>query len=158
MISEPAMTQQAVAGAGSFSAFRMCWESEIFSAAKVPRKPPGPLWNQMLQSRVFITSLVFFLFLFPTNLFGLVLLLDNYDFHIYIFFSNLAALFLGSYLRLLLFFKTYCVLICIFAFQNKQTMIFLTVYHSSNIFLNRYNFLRHARISFTIWILFKDPI
>ena len=78
-------------------------ESEIFSAAKVPRKPPGPLWNQMLQSHVLITILVFFLFLFPASLFGWVLLLDNYDFHIYIFFSSLAALFLGSYLRLLLF-------------------------------------------------------
>lgn len=114
-----------------------CAESLKYSAAKVPGKPPGPLCNQMLQSHVFITFLVFFHFLFPTNLFGLVLLLDNYDFQIYIFFSSLPALFLGSYVRLLLFFKTHYVLICIFAFRNKQTMIFLPVHHSSNIFLNK---------------------
>lgn len=43
MISEPVTAQQAVAGPGGFAAVRMCRESEILSAAKVPREPPGPL-------------------------------------------------------------------------------------------------------------------
>lgn len=75
-------------------------------------------------SHVFITSLVFVLFPFPTNLFGLVLLLNNYDFHIYIYFSSLAALFLGSYLRLCLFFKQILcpyLHICISELTNNDT-------------------------------------
>lgn len=75
-------------------------------------------------SHVFITSLVFVLFPFPTNLFGLVLLLNNYDCHIYIYFSSLAALFLGSYLRLCLFFKQILcpyLHICISELTNNDT-------------------------------------
>lgn len=69
MIPEPVPTQWAEAGTGSFSAFGMCWESEEFPAARVPRKPPGPLGNQMLH--LMCLSLRLFSFFFRLQLISL---------------------------------------------------------------------------------------
>lgn len=125
-ISERATSQQPAAGASECAARLKCSLLPKCQGNHLPTLKPNAA---VLCVEHFPCFLSFSFFLFPADLFGLVLLLDNYSFHIRIFFSSLAALFLGIYLRLYYFFKTYCVLICIFVFQNKQTMS-----HSTSLF------------------------